>query len=583
MEYLRGKIKSRTPSIGTDDYNQDSWRTRSVLRRRDDIYNSAYSRPSSSSRSNAVFSSRYKSPMTNSYGSDSLTKKYSSYSPSPLQSPKIVRTRKLSILDNIRNSEIDERKQSEKESPCKEKGNNDEDEDDQVNYKELYEKEKKEKEICESKLKDLEQHFQVSLQRFLELKKILDGFQEEIEITDESINSFLQSIIPDFPSWENEGDVQECQNNTNVFKQEVQEESCLQEIEDKKISGRTLLPRVDYEWIEVAQSKPPLYVKHLKRFTNASNSRTEKLKLNLIFEGDSHELPTKLHIEIKDSKGRVVFRKRQNVYYVKLQEDISTLNSEEDYFMTISSIYGTETEILEMTIHHRGYDQERAESSLLNIRSPSEVSQTSGFDERSLESALQSPRIKEASLELDSFVITDTPLPDLEEITGNKLEKNTEDATDNEEDIDDDFKNNEVSESSRKNSFLLVKRLILPEVMYKWHRGFRRDINGRYIKVTVLKLQIKYEDCGGVMPWELHIYFLTAEGEESENYKVVPISDNIATVEFTVNNEEKILMKMYSKEKSGQDHITAPTFTISPEMSNTVTLGEWHLVQPVVK
>ena len=44
------------------------------------------------------------------------------------------------------------------------------------------------------------------------------------------------------------------------------------------------------------------------RFTNASNSRTEKLKLNLIFEGDSHELPTKLHIEIKDCKGRVVFR-----------------------------------------------------------------------------------------------------------------------------------------------------------------------------------------------------------------------------------------------------------------------------------
>ena len=145
MEYLRGKIKSRTPSIGTDDYNQDSWRTRSVLRRRDDIYNSAYSRPSSSSRSNAVFSSKYKSPITNSYGSDSLTKKYSSYSPSPLQSPKIVRTRKLSILDNIRNSEIDERKQSEKESPYKEKGNNDE--DDQVNYKELYEKEKKEKEV----------------------------------------------------------------------------------------------------------------------------------------------------------------------------------------------------------------------------------------------------------------------------------------------------------------------------------------------------------------------------------------------------------------------------------------------------
>ena len=84
--------------------------------------------------------------------------------------------------------------------------------------------------------------------------------------------------------------------------------------------------------------------------------------------------------------------------------------------------------------------------------------------------------------------------------------------------------------------------------MYKWHRGFRRDINGRYIKVsvklqlstlffyskdpavisifmiftqvTVLKLQIKYEDAGGLVPWELHIYFISEEGEESDNYKV---------------------------------------------------------------
>ena len=38
-----------------------------------------------------------------------------------------------------------------------------------------------------------------------------------------------------------------------------------------------------------------------------------------------------------------MFRKRQNVYYVKLQEDISTLNSEEDYTITLTSIYGPET------------------------------------------------------------------------------------------------------------------------------------------------------------------------------------------------------------------------------------------------
>ena len=45
-------------------------------------------------------------------------------------------------------------------------------------------------------------------------------------------------------------------------------------------------------------------------------------------------------------------RKRQNVYYVKIQENISTLNSEEDYFLNITSILGNET-VSKSTYHLR--------------------------------------------------------------------------------------------------------------------------------------------------------------------------------------------------------------------------------------
>ena len=46
----------------------------------------------------------------------------------------------------------------------------------------------------------------------------------------------------------------------------------------------------------------------------------DELKLTLKFDNcPSRNLPTKLQLEIKDSKGNVVFRKRQNIYYVKLQ------------------------------------------------------------------------------------------------------------------------------------------------------------------------------------------------------------------------------------------------------------------------
>ena len=45
---------------------------------------------------------------------------------------------------------------------------------------------------CEAKMKELEKHLQIGLQRFLDLKKVLDSFHEEIEYSDDSINGFIQ-------------------------------------------------------------------------------------------------------------------------------------------------------------------------------------------------------------------------------------------------------------------------------------------------------------------------------------------------------------------------------------------------------
>ena len=148
MDFLRGKLKSQTPSLLSDD----SWRSRSAVRRRDDIFTSSYSRLSSV-RSSALNSYGYKSSITPSYG------KYASCTPSPLNSPSLVRTRKLSITNNkaapaaddVRNTKnrfqsSPESSRSEvlsKDDSDKKDANNDE----SVDYKELYEEEKKEKEV----------------------------------------------------------------------------------------------------------------------------------------------------------------------------------------------------------------------------------------------------------------------------------------------------------------------------------------------------------------------------------------------------------------------------------------------------
>ena len=63
-------------------------------------------------------------------------------------------------------------------------------------------------------------------------------------------------------------------------------------------------------------------------------NKVDELKMILTFDlpkssqsSSSMLLPDKVQLEIRDGGGRIVFKKRQNVYYVKLQERISALDS----------------------------------------------------------------------------------------------------------------------------------------------------------------------------------------------------------------------------------------------------------------
>ena len=47
--------------------------------------------------------------------------------------------------------------------------------------------------------------------------------------------------------------------------------------------------------------------------------------------------------------------------------------------------------------------------------------------------------------------------------------------------------------------------LLSLQVEYKWQRGFRRDAAGRYSKVTILKLGLRYEDSPHLLPHQLNI------------------------------------------------------------------------------
>ena len=161
MDFLRGKLRTQTSSLLSDD----GWRTRSSVRRREEIL-------SSTSRLNS-----YKSSLSASHN------KYSSYSPSPLRSPSLARTRKLSVTnsalsDDVRNTKNRFRSSHDSSLSL--------DDTPSVNYKELYEQEKKEKEVgplfnlyredkCKLLLRDLYLQFRKKLEHFGLFKECLVG------------------------------------------------------------------------------------------------------------------------------------------------------------------------------------------------------------------------------------------------------------------------------------------------------------------------------------------------------------------------------------------------------------------------
>ena len=93
---------------------------------------------------------------------------------------------------------------------------------------------------------------------------------------------------------------------------------------------------------------------------SSESGESDELKLTLKYDNESSKnLPTKIQLEICDAKtGRIVFRKRQNIYYVKLQENLSSLNSTQDYVLTVTSISGREKAEEKVTIHNKYYSPE---------------------------------------------------------------------------------------------------------------------------------------------------------------------------------------------------------------------------------
>ena len=182
----------------------------------------------------------------------------------------------------------------------------------------------------------------------------LKFIQKEAQEKHDQIQNFLSAFIPEF---------RESTRYSTPPSALPDPEPSLPSIKIKTDDGLPL-PKVSYDWEESkGYGSVPTYLPRLGHALGSSYSNfrsKDELHLTLKFENlSSKHLPSKIELEIRDSTGNVVFKKRQNIYYVKIQEKLSTLDSAEDYVMTVTSITGIDKTSEKVTIHNKHYDPDK--------------------------------------------------------------------------------------------------------------------------------------------------------------------------------------------------------------------------------
>ena len=96
------------------------------------------------------------------------------------------------------------------------------------------------------------------------------------------------------------------------------------------------------------------FLNKYRTITGSNAKKDEELNLTLKFENAGKKLPPKLQLEVCDpDTGKVVFQKRQNIYYIKLQEKLASLDCDKNYVLKVTSIKDNITADEKVMIHKK--------------------------------------------------------------------------------------------------------------------------------------------------------------------------------------------------------------------------------------
>lgn len=199
----------------------------------------------------------------------------------------------------------------------------------------------------------------------------------------------------------------------------------------------------------------------------------------------------------------MVFRKRQNIYYVKLQEKLAALDSGNDYILTVTSIQGVNKTSEKVTIHNKHYQPppEPCKDKTVISEMPELMTALQEFSEEVEffeEAEVRKPQ-EIIDVPVSAVTVTEENFAQqAKKSSALVLQRAPLEDTDENCDLSSSTSGIGTSTNSidRPLPLIMSRKPILPmEIRSRWQSGFRRKAPGagQYIKVPILRVEIDFD------------------------------------------------------------------------------------------
>lgn len=388
-----------------------------------------------------------------------------------------------------------------------------------IDYRALYEQQRLENEVKQRRITELEAKQKIlerSFRKIFKLREELRFLQEEAETKNQEIQQKVRDI-PNPPEVEHESCEDACLEIVDAIP-EPPRINFIREIDPKTDLPPPALPQVVYNWDSRSLSSSNYRFLTRSRFYSP---QVDELKLNFQFRVNSCRLPDKIQVEIKDDTGRIVFQKRQNIYYIKLQERISVLDPGSDYTLEVKTVKDKTEATETLTIHNKHFQKP-----IPKTKPPALRPKPCSTVDLSLAKAFQG-LIEEVQYLEEAVPIEVELVPEVKALTPKRVKGFGRAAR------------NSCVVLKRPQPGVLKRQGPIPVVKYIWQRGFRKGKEGVYTKVPILRVSAEFPESKDILPCELD-YLI----EDERLQKFARILHRRSTCEFQLDDSRDYILEM---------------------------------------